>query len=322
MKSAICTLFEGHYHYGVAALTNSLYKRGFRGSIYAGYRGALPPWVKNIYNTTEFSWPGAKTFKVADGLVLYFLPLTTSYHLTNYKPDFMLELWAGPAKDAEAMFYFDPDIVQVAPWTFMEEWVNCGVAVSEDVNSPLEKYHPKRVAWRNYFGKYGYMLNFKNNIYVNGGFVGARVENKVFIEYWRRVQEKMGEGIGGLNRSAFTKGEPLFLQDSGDFAPFGKTDQDALNASIEFYKGDISYITKAGMGFEAGLLVMAHALGKNKPWLKLYIKDFLRGYKIGIVDKSFWNNVVEPIRIYDKIKINMTLFEIKIFSFLNRFYSK
>ena len=118
MTSVVCTLFENHYHYGVAALTNSLYHQGFRGPVYAGYRGPLPSWAQVASENNALGWAGATTLEVADGLKIHFLPLDTSYLLTNYKPQFMIRLLAGPAKEAGSMFYFDPDIVVKCTWSF------------------------------------------------------------------------------------------------------------------------------------------------------------------------------------------------------------
>ena len=98
-KSVVCTLFEGHYHYGVAALTNSLYAAGYRGVIFAGYRGDLPPWTAKAIDNSALG-KGGKTLMIRKDLHLHFIPLSTEYHLTNYKPDFMIRLFQGPAKDA------------------------------------------------------------------------------------------------------------------------------------------------------------------------------------------------------------------------------
>src|SRR6187402_3459082 len=135
MTSSICTLYEGHYHHGVAALSNSLYNSGFRGSVYIGYRGKLPGWSKEAKENPLLNWEGGKSLTVAEGLDLHFLPVMTKYHLTNYKPDFMLQLWEGPAKDVEGMFYFDPDIVIKCKFSFFEKWIKYGVALVHEISA-------------------------------------------------------------------------------------------------------------------------------------------------------------------------------------------
>src|ERR1700684_3298942 len=84
MTSAICTLFGGHYHYGLGVLANSLYAHGYRGTIFAGYDGPLPPWAKNLDEKD-----GCSDFKVADGLTIRFIELPAKVNHVYYKPDFM-----------------------------------------------------------------------------------------------------------------------------------------------------------------------------------------------------------------------------------------
>jgi len=319
-KSAVCTLFEGHHHYGVAALVNSLHKQGFQGNIYAGYRGNSPSWLKSIPAVTPpVEWPGAQSFQVSEAIVLHCLPLQTDYHFTNFKPDFMLKLWEGVASDVDQFFYFDPDIVLIASWSFLIDWVNCGIAVCEDVNSPLAEFHPRRVAWRRYFSANSIHLRFRQAIYVNGGFIG--VQDKSFLKIWQKIQEVMAPQIGGLNRSSLA-GTPLNTTDQGPLAPFSKTDQDALNAAIEAWHGEVSYVGKEAMAFEAGTNLMPHALGQPKPWQCSYLKRALTGTPPRLVDRAYWlsaNNVLQSQPIN---KVRFKKVEIGVAAMIGRFYRR
>lgn len=315
MNSVICTLFEGSYHYGVAALVNSLFCNGFRGSVYAGFRGTLPTWANSAKESTNLEWKGAKTFDVTDKLQIHFLPLDTEYHLTNYKPDLMLKLINGPAQNAECIYYFDPDIVLSAPWTFLEEWVDCGIALCEDINSPLAEFHPRRVAWRRYFEPYGVNLFFKSPIYVNGGFIGVKKDNYEFINKWKSIQELMSEKTGGLNNSQFASSQKL-----PQF--FDKTDQDALNITIEVWDGNTSLLCNDGMAFKSQVGVMYHAIGQPKPWSYNPLYQILKGNPPNMATKSYFKVVNYPIVTTSIYKLFLMNLFLKIAIFLGRFYRR
>lgn len=320
MTTAICTLFEGNYHLGLAALVNSLVANGFKGHIYSGYRGQLPGWAEEATINTEMGFDDVRSLKI-DQSHLHFIRLSTDYHFTNYKPDFMLDLWNGPAFAADAMVYLDPDIIVTDSWRTIEKWMDCGVALCEDVNSPVARHHPRRVGWRNYYAQHGVQLKFKESFYVNGGFVGLKKANISFVEDWKRNQELMSNAIGGLKRSSLA-GKPLNADSVGAFAPFGKTDQDALNATIESSNLPTSIAGKEVMGFIPGKALLPHALGTPKPWDNKPISRGLNGETPRFVDKVYWDYVQTPIEVFNKSKISKMKRHTRIASLLGRFYSR
>jgi hypothetical protein len=288
MVAAICTLFEGHYHYGLGALVNSLYQHGFRGIIWAGYRGVLPPWARPIKSAA-----GCEEYQVAPGCVIRFIPIVTSYHLTNYKPHFILQVWAERCPDAQALFYFDPDIVIKCRWSFFREWVTYGIALCEDVNSPVPAGHPLRMAWRQWCEGHGIALKFDGDMYFNGGFIGVTQQRMDFVRQWLRLLELIGGEVSGLQN-----------QNVGDRTfPFCKTDQDALNISVMACDHPISAIGQEGMDFKFGGSTMSHAVGPAKPWRKSMIADALRGRPPRLADTSYWRSTEAPIRLYSGARL-------------------
>ena len=290
MALTACTLFEGNYHIGVAALVNSLVANGYTGAVYAGYRGELPDWTSARKAHDMPGFPGASVLHAAPQVRLYFVPIETDRHLANYKAPFMRDILINTSpEEISGIYYFDPDVCVNTRWSYFEEWVECGIAVCEEGNSPFYEFHPRRVAWRKYCAKFGLELRFKFDMYINSGVVGVSRRYFSFLETWERVQLLIAPAIGGLDQINIQGGTSELMRDF--LFEWCSTDQDALNAAIEADDAPCSVQNKSAMGGPNGLAIVPHAIGQFKPWKMNYLSLAVRGRPPRIVDKVFWQSL-------------------------------
>jgi hypothetical protein len=314
MISAICTLYEGHYHHGLAALSNSLYNNGFRGSVFVGYRGDLPLWAIAAKDNPSLNWQSGKSLSVAEGLDLHFLPLATKYHLTNYKPDFMMQLWEGPAQKVDGMFYFDPDIVIKCQFLFYERWIQQGVALVHEITAnDMPDNNPIRGFWKNIIEENDEKVNHQITSYINAGFFGLNKDHIHFLKMFLKFQH-LAEVRYKVNLHTFD------MTNRTD--PFFANDQDVLNIAAMCTTSPLSEMGPEGMDFIHGGFTMSHATGNPKPWKKNFIISGLKGNPPTLADKAFWNNVGLPIKSLGNNKNTIKNLSIKTASFLGRFYRK
>jgi hypothetical protein len=304
MKASICTLFEGRFHYGLGALANSLHASGFRGTLWAGYRGELPFWATPLETTATY-----QQYTVAPECVIRFVRLGTDRHFTNYKPDFMLQLWERYDAEADVLFYIDPDIVVKCEWEFFGEWVRCGIALCEDVNSPVNPTHPLRMRWKSFFEPHGIHLNSALREYVNGGFIGLRKEHQFFLKQWQRIQDIMEPATNGMR--GMNLGTRTFI--------FQKTDQDALNIALYSTEAPVSLIGRESMDFAPGGYTLSHAVGSEKPWAKPFLLRAIGGKPPSAADKAYWRYVEQPIRLFSKPQRTWSRLNLQCAAALGRF---
>jgi hypothetical protein len=321
MTTAVCTLFEKDYHHGVAALVNSLLRVGYRGRIYAGYRGPLPPWAASAAPAIVGVWRDAFVLPVMADCEIAFLPMRTTAHFTNIKPDFMLQLFAQPALGIQKLFYLDPDICVVESWQFLADWICCGVALCEDINSPVELHHPRREGWRRHFGEHGISFDFSTAAYVNGGCVGVSRAQLCFIENWQLLSRYMAGVTGGLGVSQLEGGGEF--QHLGFGRCFDRSDQDVLNAAIGM-TGALKYsiLPQTAMAFSPGATVLAHAIGPAKPWRRRYLRESLRGRPPGASDKAYWSSVDGPLQSVSSAHICRQRVSLRLASAIGRCYRR
>jgi hypothetical protein len=304
MKTVVCTLFEGDYHLGVGALANSLYRFGYRGVIHAGYRGSAPVWL----NGSEQAGP--RDYNITDGLSFRVYPLETRWHLANWKPQFMKQVFAADPT-IDAVCYFDPDIVIKCPWSFYEDWVQPGIALVEElVTRGMPYNHPIRVRWLEIANKLHIACHPKYSQYFNAGFVGMRRNCVRYLDDWEKVLTYLSEN--GFDMNSFM---PMNRPD-----PFCGPDQDALNIMAMAAEPFLSTIGPEGMDFIPGGFTMSHAVGSPKPWRRNYLKTALQGMKPSLADKGFWENVASPIALYPSSLIGRRHVAIKVASLIGRFY--
>src|SRR6266542_2648684 len=176
-EGLICTLFEGEFHFGAAALVNSLVRHGYLGCIVAGYRGALPPWLDQLKPLD-----GKGSYEVCPGVRIDFILQDTPMHFTYFKPQFLLQLF-GERRSCKYIYYFDPDIV----------------------NAVMPENHPRRCEWREMVAPLGLGNPRPLHSYYNGGFIGLPTNCSGFLHRWEEATQLAISR--GLDVRGFAKGD-------------------------------------------------------------------------------------------------------------------
>jgi hypothetical protein len=297
----VVTLYEGHYHLGVAALVNSLAKSDFKGLINVGYKGALPPWISQLKVVDDITYSlGSHTF-------IRFELLEIPIHFGYYKPVFIKKMFTD-FSSVKRVYYFDPDIVINAPWSFFTDWVDSGVALCLDNSFPyVHENHPWRMQWRAL--SQTPQANFHRiNFYVNSGFIGIKPKDYVLLDRWIDLTENYRSTGGNLQ---------MFEKDG--HRSF-KGDQDLLNAAITISQEVIlSIIGTEGMGFTFPAYLMTHAIGDIKPWKVNFFKELcVRGHRPDNAQKNYFNFCKAPINIFSKTTYSIKKTNLRFSALLGR----
>ncbi|HLP08125.1 MAG TPA: hypothetical protein VK178_08155 [Opitutaceae bacterium] len=308
MPSVVTTLFEGDYHYGVAALANSLARNGYTGRLWTAYRGALPTWA-------DVAPAADGTRHIAAGSVeIVLFPHPTDIHFTHYKPWWMQEVLDTHEPGADAVFYFDPDIVVCSRWSYYEEWAGYGIALCEDNHYHVGPHHPLRHAWAKFARERGREVVHTLHRFCNGGFQGVRREHRSFLSDWAELVQAVEPESGSL------KG----WRSLDRTHRFWSANQDTMNLAAMITPHPVAIYGPNGMDFlpSAGRPMMSHAVDKPKPWKKRYVLEALRGQPPSRPDRWFWEYADGPLPLFPAATVRARRRAIKLGALLGRFYRR
>jgi len=304
-----CTLYSGHYHYGVGALANSLYRNGFRGTMCVGYIPPLPPWAAGAQRDGDHI-----ILEVNADFHLRFIAWPTEQNLTFEKARFLLHILDEVEPEAEGALFFDADIAVHGNWQFFEEWLRQGVALCLDLCYPLvPARHPWRAGWRALAMEAGYDSSRNLEYYVNGGFVGVPRAQRELLECWVALIDTFLH-----QQSSPVRAMKLAERENA----FGSDDQDMLNAAVMATSVPLSIIGQEGMDFAPAGYTMSHAVSGVKPWRMNFIAQALAAHPPAMADKTFWHYADYPIPLFSPLRITLTRLAIKMASAIGRFYGR
>jgi hypothetical protein len=304
-----CTLYSGHYHFGVGGLANSLYRNGFRGTMCIGYIPPLPPWARLAQRDSE-----DMVLQVSEDFRLRFIEWRTERHLCYEKSRFMQHVFDQVAPDCESVLLFDADITIHGSWNFFEAWLDQGVALCLDACFPIvPARHPWRAAWRTLAKDAGYDSFRDLDFYFNSGFIGVPRSERAVLECWNAlidtIMKKRGSPIPAMG---------LNPQESA----FGRDDQDSLNCALMATSVHLSIIGQEGMDFVKAGYTMSHAVSRTKPWRMHYIAQALDARPPSEADKNFWQYTDQPIHLFSGMRIALTRWAIRLASVMGHFNNR
>ncbi|SDC67882.1 hypothetical protein SAMN05444679_104289 [Variovorax sp. CF079] len=309
MNITLCTLFERNYHFGVAALANSLIAAGYTGELWVGYRGALPGW---IVDSPAFDRVTGR-LQAAPGLVLCMLELDTPLHFTYYKPTFIREMLEKHAPQSDVVAYIDPDIVVKCDWPALTGWfTEDGISLAEDVNWCFPARHPKRLLWARFFEPHGATPRRGLDRYYNAGFIAVSRAHLEFLDLWRRLCDL----VVAYNEHAKE------LKAGGSAALFHSTDQDALNFALTVCEAPLNTAGPEAMDFAPGGYYLSHAVGSVKPWHGGHIRQALRGMPPSAASKWYYHFANAPIKAYSDGELAKRQLSLKIAAAIGRVYKR
>lgn len=270
----VAILFEGDYAKGAAALINSLVAGGFRGTVFCGYRGRAPGWLRASHGVRE--------------LDLRAIPVVWEGNLADFKPAFLLQLWDEPAREFTGLVYMDVDISLLGEWAFVERWVDGGIAICADVNSDCPAGHPIRSWWRALLDPESRLPSRPLERYFNSGFAGLTRDWRSFLERW---QEFNRAGIDHRDR-------PALVSSGSRCHPFAVPDQDAFNAALMLGDEPLSPMGRDAMGFQegGGAYLMVHSIGGRKPWRGSRLLGALARRRPTLSEREFVRHLLGPVR--------------------------
>jgi hypothetical protein len=296
-----CTLVNGNYFVGSAALVNSLVAHGFQGEIHVGYTGKLPVW-----------WPQSNK-EIAPGVKVVSTLLKTERHLGFEKPSFMLSV-AEKNPQCTRLSLFDSDIVITAPWSFLQSCFDSAVTVVVDVGfSTISPLHPWRKEWSTLIADAGLTVtNSDTSVYANGGFIGCHTDNLSILRHWSDIIDTF-EKNGG-NTKGYTMAERWK-------AIVG--DQDTLGATLMCWNSPLLVLGPEGMGFNGLSFPMCHGVEAPKPWQLNAVKRALTGAGVSPYRRYFESFVRSgPLRPFSPQTLKVRQFNLMLAILISRFYKR
>lgn len=291
MRITICTLFEDHYHYGVAGLTNSLAAAGYCGTVWVGHRGPLPAWMAN---NAEFDGDFCN-LRVTETLQLRMVRLNPPVSLNYHKPTFMLDVLRTYEPGATAVCYMDPDMVVKCRWSAIEAWMRPdGIALVEDANWSLPSTHPKRARWKSFFATHGMVPGRSIERFYNAGFVGISRERTDVIETWQRICALVAVHNGGsLQQRRVGHRDHIFHS----------ADEDALNFTLSLCDARLDACGPEAMDLAPGGQLLSHAVGPVKPWEGRHVRRALSGEPPNLASQSFYRFATGPVVFFSPVRL-------------------